>query len=537
MKKNRLRARRVVLGLALAMVTVALVTPSAATATATPSAKKPVTGGTLTIAAQREVPTYDPVKGTVGAQSTGADRTMFVLGTLLKYNSYTGQIQPGMALSISSPDAITWTLKLRPNIKFTDGTPYDADAVIYNINRFKDPANASPAISQVSGIQSMTAPDSTTVVFKLSSAYGSFPRVLTDIVGAVGSPTQIKADRNWGAKPIGAGPWMLDSWVRDQQATFVRNPNYWDAPRPYIDKIVYRVIPDATTISQSLKAGDIDVITTGNAVALKVAQDDPKGFRAWNPDVANGSIGLACNQAVAPCNDRRYREALSLAFSPDLAKQVFLSTVTFSTKGLVCPPYGKADPECNKEIKVKYDTKKASKLVQQVKADGINTDLEFFFNLDGVGGAGFGEWVQQQLAKVGINVKVIPGPQAELITRTTARNYQAIVVYNPTALDMNSRYYNDWHSVGGPTGGRDVANLNNAQLDVALEKGRNSLKLQDRIEGMQEAQRIIAKDFLVQWIYPFVAGNVYAQRIHLPDYVSPNAYLARWDEAWLDKKS
>ncbi len=535
MKRNP-RTRHLLAGLGLAVLMVGLVTPSSATATA-PAAKKPVAGGTLTIAAQREVPTYDPVKGTVGAQSTGADRTMFVLGTLLKYNSYTGAVIPGMALGISSTDAQTWTLKLRPDVKFTDGTPYDADAVIFNINRFKDPANASPAIAQFSALASMTAPDPLTVVFKLSAPNGSFPRVLTDIGGAVGSPTQIKADRNWGAKPIGAGPFMLESWVRDQQATFVRNPNYWDKPRPYIDKIVYRIIPDATSIAQSLKAGDIDTITTGNVVALKVAQDDPKNFRAWDPDVANGSIGLACNQAVAPCNDVRYREALSLAFSPDLAKQVFLPTVQFATKGLVCPPYGKADPECNKAIKVKYDVKKASKLVQQVKADGINTDLEFFFNLDGVGGAGFGEWVQQQLAKVGINVKVLPGPQAELITRTTAHNFQSIVVYNPTALDMNGRYYNDWHSVGGTSGGRDTANLNNAQLDVALEKGRNSLKLTDRIEGMQEAQHIIQKDFLVQWIYPFVAGNVYAKKVNLPDYVSPNAYLARWDEAWLSKGS
>ncbi len=526
--------RRVVLACA-AMVLVATAIPGVAGASSVPAAKKPVSGGQLTIGIAFEVATLDPVRGTIGAASTGGDRMLLVYGSLMTYNSKTGVIAPGLAESATSPDGQVWTLKLRPNLKFTDGTPLDADAVIFNYNRLKDPANTFGGIAQVSQIQKMTAVDATTVEFRLIQPNGSFAMVFTDIGGAMISPTAFKADpAGFGRKPVGAGPFIMKEWVRDQQITFVRNPDYWDKPRPYLDTIVERIIPNRTTMASLLQQGQLDVIHQATTVELKVATDNPKSLTAWDPTKANGDFGMMCNVERVPCTDVRFREALSLAFDMNNAKQVFLPTVDFPAKTLVCPPWGPNSPYCAKDVKVKYDPTKAKKLIDAVKADGINTDITFMFNTDGSAGPGVGEWVQQQLAKIGVNVTLQTVPTAsQYVTLKNAHNFQTTIITTPTTIDMSARFYNDWHSSGGTGGGTDNANANNAKLDVALEKGRNSVKLEDRIAGMQDAQRIMAKEFLVMWQFPYVAGNITKPTVHLAPYQTINDYLFRYEQVWV----
>src|SRR3954454_1449840 len=122
----------------LALTVLAACGSSSKTKTSTPTtAAGPKVGGHVTYTTA-EVSSLDPLK--LGEGSTGADRGIQIYETLLKLDDK-GNIIPSMALSMTTTDGITWTLKLRPGVTFTDGTPYDADAVIYNIKRQQDPAN------------------------------------------------------------------------------------------------------------------------------------------------------------------------------------------------------------------------------------------------------------------------------------------------------------------------------------------------------------------------------------------------------------
>ncbi len=524
------RWRRALIGVA----TVAVLGGFAQSGGASAASAKPKSGGTLTIGIFNEIPTMDPVRGTVGSLSTGGDRVTLVMGTLLNINTRTGAILPGLAESLDTTDGLTWTLKLRPNLKFSDGTPFDADAVIFHFNRLKDPANAYQSISTVAQISKMTAIDPRTVEFKLANANGSFGQIFTDTAGSVPSPAAVKADpRNWGQKPIGAGPFLLKEWVRDQQYTFVRNPDYFDKPRPYLDSIVMKIIPNQQTLANSFQAGEVDVVHgAANATILNVALKDPKTFRAFDPANMPGAVGAACNLERTPCQDVRFREAMSLAFDYKAAKEIFLADIPAPAK-FQCAPWGVGSPFCAREIFQKYNPDKARKLVDAVKADGINTDLVYTFNSDSTSGTAHGEYVQQSLSKIGIKTTLRAVSTNEYTQLVTRHDFQAAIVFNPTRTDMPARYYNDWHSVGGPNGGRDTPNLNNAALDVALEKGRNSVKLADRIDGMQEAQRIIANQHLVMWIVPQFLGNLSRHSLQLPKYVSPDAASYRYEEAWI----
>ncbi len=533
MRILRLLRRPAIAGAGLVVAVSALLPGVSAAGTA--SAAKPKVGGTWTIGITNEVASLDPVRQTVGSLTLGGDRAVLVYGSLLTLNSRTGAVMPGLAEGITSTDAQTWRLKLRPDVKFSDGTPLDADAVLFNLQRFQDPANAFTGRATVNQITTMTKIDATTLEFKLIVPNGSFPIVFTDTVGYMGSPTAIKANpTGFGQKPVGAGAYVLKTWNRDSNYIFERNPNYWDKPRPYIDTIEFKVIPNQTTLAQALKDGTVDDVHVATATdQLPVATADPKNFRAFDPTKVSGGIGVACNLSVAPCNDIRFREAISLAFDFDQAKQIFLAGVTYNSKKLQCMPWGPGSPYCAKDVVAKYNPTKASKLVKEVQDDGINTDITYTFNADGTSGQRQGEWVQQQLQKIGVKVTIRAVSTNEYVPITNNHTFQMAIVYNPPSVDMTSRFYNDWHSVGGPLGGRDVPNLNNAALDVALEKGRNSLKLQDRIDGMQEAQRIIAKEFLVTWTYPQLLGIVQSSQMVLPNYVNVNAPVYRYEEAWI----
>ncbi len=533
--RPRARARRLaILWVTIgALACVALSGPATAGA-ATPAAK-PVTGGTWTIGLSTEIASMDPVRGTINSLTQGGDRLVLVFGTLMRLNTVTGEVVPGLAESLTTTDAQTWVLKLRPKVTFSDGTPLDADAVIFNMERFKNPANAFTGIGTVSQISKMTKLDPLSIEFKLSQPNGSFNLVFVDTAGQMGSPAAINADpRNWGQKPVGAGPFLLKEWVRDRQYTFVRNPTYFDKPRPYIDQIVVKIIPDQATLTQSLQAGTIDAIQAANQPSqFKLVTDDPKKFQGPDPEKSPGAIGMSCNLDKSPCNDIRYREALSLAFDFKVVKEVFLPGMEYPDT-IQCPPFGPGSPLCAKDVKVKFNPTRAKKLVDEVKADGINTDLVYTFNPTGSSGPKHGEFVQQQLAKIGIKVSVIPtATSAEYVQVTNNHTFQAAIVYNPTASEMGSRFYNDWHSVGGPNGGRDVALFNNASLDVALEKSRNSLKYADRVAGYVEAQRIIAKQFLVAWFIPTANGTVASTALRLPSWTSKDAPIPRLDDAWI----
>ena len=159
---------------------------------------------------------------------------------------------------MTTTDGKVWTLKLRAGVKFSDGTSYDAAAVKFNWERHADPANASMYASTAQALTSEVV-DPLTLKVTLSAVNGQFPRILSIQLNYIGSPTAIRAAGSQAAyntKPVGAGPFMLKEWVRDSQMTFVRNPSYWNAPRPYVDTLVLKsVIPEDQRLN-SFKAGE-----------------------------------------------------------------------------------------------------------------------------------------------------------------------------------------------------------------------------------------------------------------------------------------
>src|SRR5205823_11151893 len=210
------------------------VTTTASTAPAEP----PQPGGSFTALLAAEGNGFDPSLSTGSIGGTDPLKLFAVYDGLVYADGASGSVVPQVAASMTTNDAVTWKLKIRPNIKFTDDTAYNADAVVTNWNRCRD--DASLACSQAPTLKTWTygvvSGDPLSMTIKLPSANRQFPRIISIRGGglsAVASPAWLAGkDRAavLNSKPVGAGPFTLESWVKDSALTLVRNPKYWNQP-------------------------------------------------------------------------------------------------------------------------------------------------------------------------------------------------------------------------------------------------------------------------------------------------------------------
>ena len=235
--------------------------------TALPS---PVPGGRLTVALSSEPNTLDPTATTNTAAATilGA-----VTETLMVRDPVTDEVEPGVAQSLTeSADRLSWTLTLRPGVKFQDGTPLDADAVKFNLERHKTSFITASFVQPITAIDVV---DPMTVVFRLTAPWVALPSVLATNPGIMLSPTAVQAaGSDLSDHLVGTGPYVLTKWDHDVQINLDPNPTYWDtAHQPLLGAIVVRAIGDGDSRRSSFEAGDVDCMS----VATKDLADYRKG--------------------------------------------------------------------------------------------------------------------------------------------------------------------------------------------------------------------------------------------------------------------
>ncbi|HHW41681.1 MAG TPA: nickel ABC transporter, nickel/metallophore periplasmic binding protein [Syntrophomonadaceae bacterium] len=215
-------------------------------------------GGEITVAVAED-PGFDQLDA---ASYNGLIQAYpMIYDSLVEYGEK-GKILPALATSWEiSPDGKTYTFHLRQGVKFSDGTPFNADAVKFSLERWRQkPEHSSITVSKA--LEKIEVVDSHTIKLHFNICY--YP-ILTELTYPrpvrVMSPSAVTpaGDPNGKfVKPIGTGPWMVESYTKDQQAVLVRNPNYW-GDKPKLSKIVLKVIPDPQARTLALQSGEVDL--------------------------------------------------------------------------------------------------------------------------------------------------------------------------------------------------------------------------------------------------------------------------------------
>ncbi|TNF45971.1 ABC transporter substrate-binding protein [bacterium] len=222
-------------------------------------------------------------------------------------------IEPGLATSWDiSPDGLTYTFHLREGVNFHDGTPFNADAVVFSIGRmmknrnvkffvddFEIPAQERPPEYWVSmemddTVGSIEATDMYTVVFKLKRVEAPFIANLGMDFASIVSPTAfIKDPKGFVRNPMGTGPFQFVKWVTDDQIVLEKFKDYWDKENgPYLDRVIFRAIPENSVRFLELKAGNIDICQFPNPADIDLAKQDPNLKLVSQPGMNVGYLGF-----------------------------------------------------------------------------------------------------------------------------------------------------------------------------------------------------------------------------------------------------
>ncbi|MEV7973168.1 ABC transporter substrate-binding protein [Cellulomonas sp. NPDC089187] len=431
-----------------------------------------------------------------------------------------GTILPWLATAWTvSEDGLTWDFTLADGVTFTDGTPFDAEAVAANIAHLQDPdTGSSTGYLAVQKVESVEAVDATHARFHLTEPDSALLESLSQQWTAMESPTGIARgmDANCAA-PVGTGPFIVDGWTPQQQVDLVRNDDYagldpaaeHDGPA-YLEAITWRFIPDAATRYAALRSGEVQVIDNPQPDAVAAAGTDITVIDSPRPGASNR---IELNSAQAPFDDIRVREAFIRSTDLDAGiDSLFAGTVDRSFAALSSvEPDVLADPEL-----FGVDQDRANDLLDE--AGWTERDAEGYRTKDGArltvrfpvstnqsvaAEQSLFEQLQAGAKQVGFDVVLTPLDLSGWYAALGAHEYEAVSApYTKVGADVLRILYHSDGTVPAPSGYfANHAQLTDPALDDLLDRAAATSDATERSALYQQAQQLILDSYTVLPLY------------------------------------
>jgi peptide/nickel transport system substrate-binding protein len=444
------------------------------------------------------------------------------------------KVIPRMATSFTSnSDATVWTLKLRPGVKFTDGTPFDAAAVKFNWDRYLVPVNAALCRGLIASWTSSVVVDPLTLRITLPASDATLPSAMFNpgaVTGGcattIASPTALqKYGAQYGTSPettVGAGAFIMTQWVRGDHVTSVRNPNFWDAPRPYLDSITWKVVPNATTGANAIISGTAQTAIQGTGAAAQAPRVKGAGGGVYFQDMAGGFTVLF-NPSRGALADDRVRQALILA--SDVTDVNLKAYATLDAEASTYYPKGSAYYDPSLAAKTN-DLKAAQKLIDAYVAEKggpIKFTIESYAGFE----LGFSALAQQWNRLHNVAVSLQANDNSTVAVKILSGNFDVSV---STISPNTATSFQAWWGTGGSA---NVVKYSDPTLDALIAKGKAATVPADQAAINKE----IAKRLLdLHWFLlvargqaaTFTAKNVKVTRMHDPTQID-------YSTAWLSK--
>lgn len=514
-------------GSAVAVMFVVLVAACSSTTSSSnkSSSTTPVKGGTLTLALNAGWDVLDPA---ATAFTFSRQIMQFIYDPLLARDPKTAKIVPGLAQSFDvSSDGLTITLKIRPNVKFQDGTVCDATAVTFSLNRIQDPALKSPMAATISGpVQQIKATDAATVVITLKKPYAPFLDSLTQVSLAPVSPAAVqKYGKDFGTHPVGTGPFMFQSLVPNDTVTLVRYPDYNWAPAiyqhqgaAYLDKVVVRNVPEDATRMALEQAGTIDVVYGPIISQLGDYDGNPKYnvLKATRPGMPRSVI---LNTSVFPFNDVKTRQALAYAINKtQILKSAYGNIGSVADSILTPNLFGYSKTTASSLPS--YDESKAKQLLAdagwKAGSDGIlvKDGKRFSITYGTVPSTSINiqdQIFQSNLKAVGIDMQIQGEEQAAFLDDIRRGKWpMATMLFAATDPDVMYTVL-DSQSIGSAW---NTARYNSPDMDQMLEQGRTTLDQTKRADIYAKAQKLMDQDVPYVPYYNIQNAYIVNSRVH-----------------------
>jgi ABC-type transport system substrate-binding protein len=495
---------------------------------ATDPTAQPRRGGTLTWATHQDVDQTDVHRSF--ALLTGMVLGRNVFDRLVEHNDKL-EIVPRLAERWdTSADGRTWTFHLRRGVKFHDGTPFNAEAVKFNVDRALDPQNRLLAGRfAYGGVQSVEVVSELVVRFVTAEPVGALLDNLADSgFGAIQSPKALREAPASGVVPTGTGPFRFGAWTRGDQLVLEANPDYWDGP-PSLDRIVVKPVPEAGTRASLLETGEAQLVS-------QVPLQDIARLRA-NRSVAIDVPPATSWQYIAldtqKLADVRVRRALNHAVD----KTQIVQKVLFGVGRVADSPIGSAYRVHAPVGAYEYNPDRARRLLAEAGWRPGAAPLTFLVPTTGhAGWPELSQAVQSYLKAVGVETKLLGQEWATYLA--TVRKPAAERGFDMTLLswgtaDPDSGMRLVLHSSLLPPAGSNVALYRNPKVDELLSRGAGTIGLERRAPLYREAQELVWQD--APWIFLAERREAVGRRANLESVVAipSSAGLIDVRRAWL----
>jgi peptide/nickel transport system substrate-binding protein len=510
-------------------------TPSGDTAGAE---AKPQAGGTLTFALEHEIVSLDPAfsydfsTGPVVNQITEA---------LMRFKD--GKtLEPNLAEKVETPDAKTYVYHIRQGVTFHDGSPMTVDDVIFSLERYRDPGTASYVGWMLANVDKIEKVGEWTVKISLKQPDANFQYAMATSAGHVISKKYFEAHKDNFGKPdggtMGTGPFKFVSWSAGSEVVLEKNPNYWNKNGgPYLDKVVYKVIPEGMTRVTGLKTGQINMaLNLPLDLQEVVAKMDTVKISRSDSFLSDF---IAFNNQRPPFNDVKVRQAISHALDRQKIANELLKDAGIIGKTVPIPPAlwtmekEKWEAAYSEIPDYVLDLEKAKQLLSESSVpNGFNAKIltdgdSYRMNVALA--------LQAAVKPLGINLDIDKVTGEELNTRAWggARDYD-IVVQNWAAdfPDPAGNLVPLFHSSNSADGGSNFGNYKNAAVDKLLDEQNTLIDPAKRTELMIQAMKTVADE--APWIVVSHQKNFMAMSKNVEGYEITPLYF--WDGFLRDVK-
>jgi peptide/nickel transport system substrate-binding protein len=479
----------------------------------------PATGGTLTYATGDAEPTcLDPHVG--GNYPQALVSTQYLESLVSK--DADGEIVPWLADSWDeSDDGLSWTFTLRDGVTFTDGTPFDAAAVAANVAHLQDPETLSStgylALQKVTGVEAV---DAQTARFDLSEPDSALLESLTQPWLAMESPEALQRSQEENCEsPVGTGPFVVDSWTKQDRVVLTRNDDYSSPPADadhegpaHLDEVVWRFIPDSAARYAALQAGQVDVIDNVQPDTLVAAEKDDSldEIDAPRPGAANR---IELNSGKAPFDDERVRQA----FITGVDVNDGIDSLFFGTADRSYSPLSSVEPLAySDESLFDVDPDAAGDLLDEAgwtarDSDGYRTkggerlSLQFpvSTNQSIPAEQSLFEQIQAGAKQLGIEVVLSPLDLSSWYGALAENDYDLVSApYTKVGPDVLRILYDTAGITPAPSGYfANLAQLSDPELDRLLTDAAQTSDPDERADLYEQAQQIILESYTVLPLY------------------------------------
>ena len=458
-------------------------------------------GGALVLALAEDPDVLDPSLG-----RTLVGREVFINMCEKLYDVDEGlKIVPQLAAALpqTSPDGLSVTIALRKDVKFNDGTPFDATAVKTSLDRHIG-IKGSARKSELAAVAGVAVVDPATVKLTLKQPFAPLTGQLADRAGMVMSPAQLtKLGEDFGSSPVCVGPFSFVSRQAGNSIALKKSTEYYDAAKVNLDTITYRVITDANVrlanvrsgdvqVSERISATDIDKIKSDQSV--KLVTGEPLGYQGVSINIGNtAGVGEPAGKVTTPLGTNA---DLRKAFELSLDREVINKVVFAGQYVPGCYPLPPGNPFLDASLTCTgRDLDEAKKLIAASGAPSpVPVELMIGTSPENLR---IGQVIQSLAKEAGFDVRIKSTEFASALDASDAGKYEAFQVGWSGRVDPDGNI-NDFLASGGA---RNISGLSDPAVDKALAASRASSVMEERKQAFTEALKLAAEQRPIIYLY------------------------------------